>query len=155
MLKSLPMQEMHFQSMGQEHPLEKERVTHSSIFAWRIPWMEKPSMLQSMGSQRVGHNWATSLHFLPHLPPGIPWWLRGSSVYLQCWRPGFDPWIRKIPWRRAWQPTPVILPGESHGQRSPVGYSPWGHKESDMKQLSLHTQYKINSLKFGKRWNHI
>ena len=38
----------------------------------------------------------------------------------------------KIPWRREWQPTPVILPGEFHGQRSLVGYSPWGHKESDM-----------------------
>ena len=42
----------------------------------------------------------------------------------------FDLWVGKIPWRRAWQPTPVFLPGESHGQRSLVGYSPWGHKES-------------------------
>ena len=40
-------------------------------------------------------------------------------------------WVRKIPWRRAWQPTPVFLPGESHGQRSLEGWSPWGHKESD------------------------
>ena len=44
----------------------------------------------------------------------------------------FDPWIRKIPWRRAWQSPPVYLPGESHGQRSLEGYSPWGHKELDM-----------------------
>ena len=51
---------------------------------------------------------------------------------LQCGRPGFDPWIGKIPWRRKWQPTPVFLPGEFHGQRSLVGYGPWGHKESDM-----------------------
>ena len=43
----------------------------------------------------------------------------------------FDPLVRKIPWRRAWQPTPVFLPGESHGQNSLAGYSPWGHKESD------------------------
>ena len=43
-----------------------------------------------------------------------------------------DPWVGKIPCRRAWQPTPVFLPGESHGQRSLEGYSPWGHKESDM-----------------------
>ena len=50
---------------------------------------------------------------------------------LQCRRPGFDPWVRKIPWRRKWQPTPVFLPGESHGQRSLAGYSPWGRKESD------------------------
>ena len=44
----------------------------------------------------------------------------------------FDPWVGKIPWRRAWQLTPVLLPGESHGQKSLVGYSPWGHKELDM-----------------------
>ena len=41
----------------------------------------------------------------------------------------FDPWVRKIPWRRAWQPTPAFLLGKSHGQRSLVGYSPWGLKE--------------------------
>ena len=49
-----------------------------------------------------------------------------------CRRQRFYPWIEKIPWRRAWQPTPVFLTGESHGQRRLVGYSPWGHKESDM-----------------------
>ena len=59
----------------------------------------------------------------------------------RCRRRGFDPWVGKIPWRRAWQPTPVFLPGESHGQRSLVGCSPWGHKESDTtEQLSTHTQ---------------
>ena len=47
-------------------------------------------------------------------------------------RPGFDPCVGKIPWRRKWQPTPVFLPGESHGGRSLLGYSPWGHKESAM-----------------------
>ena len=50
----------------------------------------------------------------------------------KCRRPGFDLWAGQIPWRRAWQPTPVFLPGESHGQRSLADYSPWGHKESDM-----------------------
>ena len=45
---------------------------------------------------------------------------------------GFDPWVGKIPWRRKWQPTAVFFPGESHGQRSLVGYSPWGRKESDL-----------------------
>jgi len=45
--------------------------------------------------------------------------------------PGSDPWVRKIPWRRKWQPTPVLLPGKSYGRRSLVGYSPWGHKELD------------------------
>jgi len=43
----------------------------------------------------------------------------------------WETWVGKIPWRRAWQPTPVFLPGESHGQRSLVGYSPWSLKESD------------------------
>ena len=54
---------------------------------------------------------------------------------------GFDPWVGKIPWRRAWHstPTPVFLPEESHGQRSLVGYSPWGRKELDTtEQLHLH-----------------
>ena len=46
-------------------------------------------------------------------------------------RHGFDPWVGKIPRRRAWKPTPVLLPGESCGQRSLVGYSPWGRKEMD------------------------
>ena len=50
---------------------------------------------------------------------------------LKCEKPRFDPWIGKFPWRRAWQPTPVFLPGESHGQRNLVGYGPWGLKELD------------------------
>ena len=52
----------------------------------------------------------------------------------------FDPWVGKIPWRRAWQPTPVFLPGDSHGQRSPVGYSPWGCKESDTIETTEHAR---------------
>ena len=52
----------------------------------------------------------------------------------------FSPWVRKICWRKKWQPTPLFLPEKSHGQRSLVGYSPGGHKESDMtEQLSAHT----------------
>ena len=61
------------------------------------------------------------------------------QIFLQCTRPGFDPWVGKIPWRRAWQPTPVSLPGESHGQRSLAGYSPWGGKESDRTERLTHT----------------
>ena len=45
--------------------------------------------------------------------------------------PGFNPWVGKIPWRRKWQPTPVLMPGKFHGWRSLVGYSPWGRKELD------------------------
>ena len=67
-------------------------------------------------------------------------------VCLQCGRPGFHPWVRKIPWRRKWQPTPVLLPGKSHGQ-SLAGYSPWGHKESDTTEwLHFHFHYKSFNL---------
>ena len=73
----------------------------------------------------------------------LPRWLSGERIYLQCRRrrrhrrPELDAWIRKIPWRRKWHPTPVFLPEKSHGQRSPAGYSPRGHSKSDMtEQLS-------------------
>ena len=68
---------------------------------------------------------------------GLPRWLRGKESACQSRRCGFDPWVEKIPWRRKWQPTPVFLPGESHRQRSLVGYSPWGHKESDRSEYRL------------------
>ena len=64
MVKRLPgMQETRVRSLGQKDPLEKEMATHSSILAWRIPWREEPGRLQSMGSQRVGHDCATSLMY--------------------------------------------------------------------------------------------
>ena len=68
--------------------------------------------------------------------PGGP---SGKEPAGQCRRHkryGFDPWIRKIPWRRKWQPTPVFLSGESHGQRSLAGYSPWGRTESDTTEVT-------------------
>ena len=75
---------------------------HSSTLAWKTPWTEEPRRFQSMGSLRVGHDWATSLsHF----------------TFMH--------------WRRKWQPTPVFLPGESQGQRSLVGCHLWGHTELD------------------------
>ena len=73
-------------------------------------------------------NTEVSCHFLLH---GLPWRLRWQSMCLQCRRPGFNPWVGKIPWRRKWQPTPVLLPGKFHGWRSLVGYSLWGRKESN------------------------
>ena len=72
-------------------------------------------------------NYYTVLH-------GLPRWLSGKEFTCQCRRHRrlrFDPWVRKLPWRREWLPTPVVLPGKSHGQRSLVGYSPWDRKESD------------------------
>ena len=81
---------------------EKAMATHSSTFAWKIPWVEEPDGLQSIGSLRVGHNWATSLSLFTFMH-----------------------------WRRKWQPTPVFLPGESQGQGSLVGCRLWGRTESD------------------------
>ena len=83
-------------------PPEKAMATHSSILAWKIPWMEEPGRLQSMGSQRVRHHRVTSLSFF-------------TSMH----------------WRRKWQLTPVFLPGESQGWGSLVGCCLWGRTESD------------------------
>ena len=71
--------------------------------------------------------------------PGFP---GGSAVknHLQCKRPRFDPWVRKILWRRECLPTPVFLPGKFHGQWSLVGYSPWSLKELDTTEQLTHPQ---------------
>ena len=71
-----------------------------------------------------------------------------KSICLQCGRPGFDPCVGKIPWRRKWQPTPVLLPGKSHEQRNLAGCSPWGRKET---QLSDFTFTFTKSLPIHKR----
>ena len=55
---------------------------------------------------------------------GLPWWLNWWRIWLQCRRPGFDPWVEKIPWRKEWLPTPVFWPGKFRGL-----YSPWGCEE--------------------------
>ena len=81
---------------------EKAMAPYSSTVARKIPWTEEPGGLQSMGSQRVRYDWATSLSL---------------STFMH--------------WRRKWQPTPVFLPGESQGRGSLVGCSPWGCTESD------------------------
>ena len=88
-------------------------------------WTGRPGMLQSMGSQRVGHDWETELNWLKCEAEGFPGGTSGKESAPQCRRHGFDPWVRKIPWSRKWQPTSVFLPGKSHGQRSLVGYSLW------------------------------
>ena len=72
------------------------------------------------------------MHSLERKLKWHPWWQRWLRICPQCWRTGFDLWVGKIPWGRAWQPTPVFLPGESHGQRSLVGYNPCGCKELDI-----------------------
>ena len=72
------MWETWVQSLGQEDLLEKEMTTHSSILAWKIPWTEEPGRLQSMGSQRVRHDWVTSLSFL--IPVGIRFVLQRKEM---------------------------------------------------------------------------
>ena len=70
---------------------------------------------------------------------GLPGGASGKEPNCQCRRHkrrGFDPWVRKIPWRRKWQPTPVFLTGKSHGQRSLAGYSPQDCKELDTTEVT-------------------
>ena len=95
------------------------------------------------GNQRRLHRESSASR--PGSGISFPWWLRGQSICLQCGRPRFNPWVGKIPWRRKWQPTPILLPGKSHGQRSLVGYSPWGRKESDMTE-QLHFHFPLEEL---------
>ena len=105
-------------------------ATHSSILAWRIPgtrWGE-PGGLPSMGSHRVGHDWRDLA------AAAAAYFLRASQVTLvgkeptyqcrRCKRRRFNPWVRKMPCSRAWQPTPAFLPGKSHGQTEPGKLQP-------------------------------
>ena len=71
----------------------------------------------------------------PVIKTGLPRWLSGKEPTYQHRRHIFNPWVRKIPWRRKRQPTPVFLPGKSHGREAWQGYSPWGHRKSQ-RQLS-------------------
>ena len=79
----------------------------------------------------------------------------GSEVKASAWnagRPGFAPWVGKIPWRRKWQPTPVPLPGESHGGRSLVGYRLWDRKESDTTERLHFTSLLLCRKGLTERW---
>ena len=76
----------------------------------------------------------------------IPYWIfpvAQTVKNLPAMKPGFDLWVGKIPWRREWQPTAVFLPGDFHGQRSLVGYSPWSRKESDTTERLTYLYYWI------------
>ena len=100
-----------FNMLSSEVCSEKAMAPQSSTLAWRIPWMEEPGGLQSMGSLRVGHDWATSLSLFTFLH-----------------------------WRRKWQPSPVFLPGESQGRGSLVGCRLWGRIESDTTEATQQQQ---------------
>ena len=77
----------------------------------------------------------------------LPRCLNDEESTCQCRRCGFDLWVRKVSWRKKWQPTPVFLPGKSHGQRNLAGYSPGGCKESDMTQ-----QLNSNDMHWESAW---
>ena len=97
-------------------------------------WIGRPGVLQSMGLQRVRHDWTTELNWTKDYF-GLPRWPSGKEFTYHCRglkRCVFSPWFGKIPWNRKWQPTPVFLHEKFHGQRSMVGYSPWGCKDSNM-----------------------
>ena len=72
---------------------------------------------------------------------GFPQCLSRWRIRLQCWTYGFDPWVGKSSWRRKWQPTPIFLPGKSHGQRSLVGYSPWGSERAGHGWATEHSHH--------------
>ena len=100
-VKHLPtMQKTRVQSLGQEDPLEKEMATHSSTLAWKIPWMEEPGGLQSVGSQRVRHDWVTSLHSLQNT----------HFMYINSWR---------------WRPRSPTLQADSLPAEPPGKPSSW------------------------------
>ena len=102
--------------------------------------------------------YVTALSPPPNFPHGLcvslKWLLLQSHLLIykvftggnagDAWRYRFNPWFGKIPWRRKWQPTPLFLPGEFHGQRRLAGYSPWGYKELDMIEHA-HTHFQNRS----------
>ena len=103
-------------------------------------WQVDSLPLHHLGSPGC---WYTSpFIWAPYRHISLPRWHSGKESAYQFKRHrkcGFNPWVRKIPWRRIWQPTPVFLPGKFHGQKSQVGYSPRGHKELDItERLSMH-----------------
>ena len=71
----------------------------------------------------------------------LSWWLSGKELACQWRRLGFDSWVEKIPWRRKWQPTPVFLPGKSHGQRSPWGLKRVRHDLATLQQQDTNSTY--------------
>ena len=111
--------------------------THEAVKSWRWAWRE--------GSGECDFTcpilciyWRQALYTQWIISSFLPAWHSDKESACQCRRhrrSGFDPWVRKIPWRREWQPTPVFLPGEFHGQRSLVGYIVHGVTKSQI-QLS-------------------
>ena len=108
-------------SLGREDLLEKDMATHSNILAWRIPWTEEPGGLQSMGSQRVRHNWVTNTFTLQLGFPGGASGKESTCQCRRCKRLGFDPWIRKIPLQEEMAAHSSILTWEIPWTEEPGG----------------------------------
>ena len=110
-------------------------------------WCRKFSLctINSAGSYRLlktGLYCVIKCHSILNILGQFVWnWYCGELAcqFRKCKRCGFNPWVWKIPWRRAQQPTPVFLPGNSHGQRSLAGYNPWGCEKSDKTEATQHT----------------
>ena len=113
---------------------------HSPISTTSNAWDLLPSLpfLPPKKQTSVGI-FSDQAGIIQQLIGGLPRGFRGKEPTCQYTREkshGFDLWVRKIPWRRAWLPTRVFLPGESRGQRSLAGYSPWGRKELDTTEVT-------------------
>ena len=128
------------------------QTLHSSAVGGFSPWSERCILHAAPESLRVATKIpqaaaSTQAASISTASQGrLPWWLRQERSGLQCGRPGFDPWVGKIPHRREWLLTPVLWPGESHEQKSLEGYSPWGRKESDRtEQLTLYFPQLVRS----------
>ena len=93
-----------------------------------IPHNFKKDKMIAVTCSRIVIHHACFNSMSKYLLTGLPCWLSWWRVCLQCRRPGFNPWVKRIPWRREWQSTPVFWPGESPGEKSLVGYSPWDHR---------------------------
>ena len=125
-------------------------ANHSSILDWRIPWTEKPGRLQSVGLQRVGHDWVTNTHTGMKLDSfgkaAVTKHHKQKWMFSQFWR--LKVWASEglAPFEGC-EGTSILLlfpsfwwlPGKFHGQRSLVGYSPWKCKESDTTEWLTHT----------------
>ena len=111
--------------LGREDPLEKEMAIHSSTLAWKIPWTEEPDRLQSMGSQRVGHDWATSLSLSSTLNGGFSSGSDGKESGCNAGDPGSIPGSGRSPGEGNGYHTSIPA-GEFHGQRRLEDYSPRG-----------------------------
>ena len=139
------MQETWVWPLDWENHLQEGMATYSLILAWRIPWTEEPGGLYSPWGRKhsdmtewlsISQREHKAQYWLPlSTYSGIlafwlsQWpWFSGKQSACQYRRCRFNPCVRKIPWRRKWEPTPVFLPGEFHGHWGLADYSLWGHK---------------------------